>query len=66
MGRKRKKQKIQKSATEIQAEALSRFQSLLSKEEFIALQQALERPLYSAIRMNPLKVNPDKAILDII
>ena len=63
MGRKRTKQKIQKSAAEIQAEALIRFQSLLSKEEFTALQQALEMPLYSAIRMNPLKVHPDEAVL---
>ena len=61
MAHRRKKQKIQKSSSEIQAEALNRFQSLLSQEEFVALQEALEQPLYSAIRMNPLKVTPDEA-----
>lgn len=62
MGRKRKKQPIQKSTDEIQTEALARFQKLLSTEEFTALQAALEQPLYSAIRFNPLKVNPEECI----
>ncbi len=39
--------------------ALARFQPLLAPEDYTALLAELERPLYSALRANPLKCDPE-------
>jgi 16S rRNA (cytosine1407-C5)-methyltransferase len=48
----------------LQADVLSRYKSLLSAEDFSALLAELQQPLPQAIRINPLKVTPTKAIED--
>ncbi len=42
--------------------ALSRFRPLLSPDAFGALLEELQRPLYSALRANPLKCEPQAAL----
>jgi 16S rRNA (cytosine1407-C5)-methyltransferase len=42
--------------------ALARFGPLLSAADFTALMQELERPLYPALRANPLKCDPQSAL----
>ncbi|NMB89232.1 MAG: hypothetical protein GYA17_12805 [Chloroflexi bacterium] len=42
--------------------ALERFRPLLSAAEFASLLEELERPLYPALRANPLKVEPAAAV----
>jgi 16S rRNA (cytosine1407-C5)-methyltransferase len=50
------------SAAEVTAEALARYRPLLGEAEFAALLAELERPLHTAIRINPLKVDPEAAL----
>jgi 16S rRNA (cytosine1407-C5)-methyltransferase len=45
-----------------QEEALARYRPLLSGEEYARLLAELENPLYTTIRMNPLKVDPQQAL----
>ncbi len=49
------------SSSSIEA-ALQRFQPLLSEAEFAALVAELERPLYPALRANPLKCDPQPSL----
>lgn len=65
MARKRKNTEINKTSAELASEALIRYKPLLSEEEFIELEKSLAQPLYSALRFNPLKVDPQTAILEL-
>jgi 16S rRNA (cytosine1407-C5)-methyltransferase len=41
-----------------------KYRGLLSGEEFARLEAALQKPLETALRINPLKVDPDQALED--
>lgn len=56
---KRKRPQTQPTAPQAQSEALDRFHALLDDESFTTLLAELERPLYPALRVNPLKPAPD-------
>ncbi len=58
---KRKRSSPSAPASPIQS-ALDRFQPLLSQVEFKELLAELDRPLYSAIRANPLKCDPQPSL----
>jgi 16S rRNA (cytosine1407-C5)-methyltransferase len=62
MPKKRRSTQPAPSAADVTAEALARYRSLLDEEEFAQLLAELERPLYTAIRINPLKVDPQPAL----
>ena len=56
MSRKKSKKTTQNiTAPEAQADAVERFRPLLSPEEYSALLNELDRPLFPAFRLNPLK-----------
>lgn len=52
-----RKRKITKTAPPSQADMLSRFQPMLSAEQFQQMQMELAKPIYPALRINPLKVS---------
>jgi 16S rRNA (cytosine1407-C5)-methyltransferase len=53
-----------KTAGDLLAGSLERFKGLLSADEFERLMDELRRPLYPAIRANPLKVSPVTGLSD--
>lgn len=60
MSRKKTKKTSQiLTSPEAQADALEHFRPLLSENEYSALVEELDRPLYPAFRINPLKVGKD-------
>ncbi len=59
---KRKRPSNALSGAALLDEALLRYQSLLSPEEYTCLLDELEKPLYSAIRINTLKLEPAQAL----
>ena len=61
---KKKKQKQATNKIDALAVAMQRMEALLTADEFAALQAELNQPLRQAIRINPLKVNPQEAIAD--
>lgn len=61
---KKKKQKPAMNKIDALAEAMQRIQPLLPARDFEALTFELVQPLRQAIRLNPLKVNPQTAIVD--
>ncbi len=56
MSRKKKKET---SKTDPKEQMFTRLQPLLSKDQFILLQEELEQPYYPALRINPLKTAHD-------
>ena len=50
------------SQDDILKEALPRYRSLLSEKDYAKLLSAIKRPLYQALRLNPLKTDPDRDI----
>src|ERR1035437_5752615 len=59
---KRKRSSTALSGAALLDEALLRYQPLLSPEEYTRLLNELKQPLYSAIRINTLKVDPVQAL----
>ena len=59
---KRKRPSNAPSSATLLDETLQRYQPLLSPQEYARLLAELEQPLYSAIRINTLKVEPAKAL----
>jgi 16S rRNA (cytosine1407-C5)-methyltransferase len=59
MSRKKTKKIPEMNAPAAQAAALERFKPLLAPEDFDALLAELERPLFPALRRNPLKSRPE-------
>jgi 16S rRNA (cytosine1407-C5)-methyltransferase len=53
-----------KGPGELLTESMARFEALLPADEFVQLLEELERPLYPALRSNPLKINPIAALAD--
>jgi 16S rRNA (cytosine1407-C5)-methyltransferase len=53
-----KRRKVRTPVGNLQEEALARYRPLLSEAEYGLLIDELKRPLYPAIRLNPLKVDP--------
>jgi 16S rRNA (cytosine1407-C5)-methyltransferase len=62
MPKKRRSTPPPQTAADVTAEALARYRPLLGEDEFAQLVAELERPLYTAIRINPLKVDPQPAL----
>jgi len=63
MARKKKKQQPVLSSEEILERQMARFEPLLPTGEWRRLLSELWKPLYQAVRANPLKVNPPRAIV---
>jgi 16S rRNA (cytosine1407-C5)-methyltransferase len=59
MSRKKTRKIPEMNAPAAQAAALERFKPLLAPEDFDALLAELERPLFPALRRNPLKSRPE-------
>ena len=59
---KKKKLKTVTNKIDALAEAMQRMEQLLPAEDFVCLQNELTQPLRQAIRINPLKVNPQTAM----
>ena len=59
---KRKRTSTTLSGAALLDEALLRYKSLLSPQEYARLLDELKQPLYSAIRFNTLKVDPAQAL----
>ena len=59
---KRKRPSTPLNGTALLDEALLRYQPLLSPEDYTRLLAELKQPLYSAIRINTLKVEPAEAL----
>ncbi len=57
MGKRKKNQAPAAPTVSAQQDALDRFRPLLSENEFERLLAELERPLHSALRVNPLKAD---------
>ena len=62
MSRKRNKPKTNRSVSSLIEEALTRYRQFLSSDEYNHLLEELERPLFPAIRLNPLKVDPTETL----
>jgi 16S rRNA (cytosine1407-C5)-methyltransferase len=60
MKRKQKKTLPPISAEQFRQESLQRFRPLLDPQEFLALEQEIERPLLPTLRVNPLKSDVSK------
>jgi 16S rRNA (cytosine1407-C5)-methyltransferase len=65
MAKKHKKKQPAMTAAEYQAHSLARFLPLVDPSEQAALKAQLEQPLDSAVRFNPLKMDP-KQVLQIM
>jgi len=61
-GQRRAKPVMDGGAASATAEALERFKPLLPEAEWSLLLAELDQPFYSAVRMNPLKVQPEQAL----
>jgi len=62
MARKKKKNNQPISSQSAEQAALERFAPLLDEQDYAALLNDLEQPLYSAIRVNPLKADARKDV----
>lgn len=62
MAKKRRTTQPTPSPADVTAAALARYRPLLGEDEFAHLLAELERPLHTAIRINPLKVDPQTAL----
>jgi 16S rRNA (cytosine1407-C5)-methyltransferase len=62
MPKKRRSTPPTQTAADVTAEALARYRLMLDEAEFALLLAELERPLHTAIRINPLKVDPQPAL----
>jgi 16S rRNA (cytosine1407-C5)-methyltransferase len=60
----KKKQKTVTNKIDALAEAMQRMEQLLPAQDFLSLQAELTQPLRQAIRINPLKVDPQTAMID--
>ena len=60
--KKSKKRQPTKTTAELITDSLEKFRPLLEEGEFVQLQEAIKRPLYPALRMNPLKVDSQAKI----
>lgn len=58
MSRRKKTALPSISSAEVRSNALEKFRSLLSAQDYQALLEELERPLMPAFRINPLKTSP--------
>jgi len=66
MARKKKKQQPILSSEEILKQQMARFEPLLDGDEWRRLLSELHMPLYQAVRANPLKVDPQQAIEQLV
>jgi len=57
---KKKRTPSASSSRQAQAEALERFRLLLDERQYAALLEELKRPLHPALRINPLKTDPEQ------
>ncbi|HZW03188.1 MAG TPA: hypothetical protein VFF68_04635, partial [Anaerolineaceae bacterium] len=62
MARRKKRSAPVEPAPDLRSAALERYRPLLPPAEFAVLLEELERPLYPALRVNPLKANADNHI----
>lgn len=66
MARRKRKEQRQLTSEEILEQQMARFQPLLTEKEWLRLLAELELPLYQAVRVNPLKVDPQQALQQLV